>query len=423
MSDTDPTSGASAPDPFAPPPPPIPPGSGEWPQATPSPGPAPEPIPAGQSYYDERSRGERRGGGATAGIVLIVIGAIFLLGRLAPGFAWWSLWPLIVIFAGLVQAFTPGKDGYSANRVFDGLVTVAFGFVFLAITFGVVGWSVMWRILGFWPVLLIAVGFDLLGKALGRTWLRVLGSLAIIGALAFAVASSAGTVTPPTFPTLGAAASEPFSEAQPLGATTTAKLKLEAGVAQVRMGAADGSDLFTLTGSSPWGAPTWSVTDSGSDADVAIELGSGDNVSVWPGSPTTEADLRLSRSVLWDATIDTGVSSLDADFSALKLRSLDLKPGVADCSVRLGSIPAEVSVADVSVKAGVSSVTLRLPRDAEARIDADTGLSSNDIAERFERLSGSRWQTPGYDAARQAGKPVYDIVVKSGVGSVTIDTY
>jgi hypothetical protein len=362
-------------------------------------------------------------GGVTAGIVLIVIGAIFLLGRFAPGFAWWSLWPVIVIIVGLVQAFTPGKDGYSANRVFDGLVVVAFGFVFLAITFGVVGWSVMWRILGLWPVLLIAVGFDLLGKALGRTWLRVLGSMAIIGALAFAVASSAGTVTPPTFPMFGTAASEPFSESQPLGTTTEARLKLEAGVAQVRMGEAAGNDLFTLDGSSPWGAPTWSVTDEGAGAVVGIKLGSGDNVSVWPGSPTTEADVRLSRSVLWDATIDTGVSSLDADFSALKLRSLDLKPGVADCTVRLGTVPAQVPVASVSVKAGVSSVTLRIPRGVEARIDADLGLSSNDIDERFERRSASEWQTPGYDAARQAGRPVYDIVVKSGIGSVTIDTY
>ena len=83
------------------------------------------------------------------------------------------------------------RDGWNVERIFDGFVTVAIGLVILAITTGYVGFSVVWQILALWPVLLIAIGLDLLGKALHTSWVRALGSMAVIAALAYSVAVTA----------------------------------------------------------------------------------------------------------------------------------------------------------------------------------------------------------------------------------------
>jgi len=77
-----------------------------------------------------------------------------------------------------------------------------------------------------------------------------------------------------------------------------------------------------------------------------------------------------------------------------------------------------VEAANVMVKAGVSSVRILLPDGAEARVETNNGLSSVRVGGRFEK-SGNQWETPGYSSASK----VYDISIKSGIGSVSVDTY
>ncbi|TLM99132.1 MAG: hypothetical protein FDZ75_00800, partial [Actinobacteria bacterium] len=315
---------APAPEAPAPPtPPPAPPTT-----AAPEPPDAPEPRD-----------GSKRSGGVTAGIVLITIGVIFLAAQFLPGVAWFNLWPLIIVVAGLIQAFTPGREGWSVTKMFDGFVTVTIGLVFLAVTMGAVGWNVWWRVLTLWPVLLIALGLDLLGKALHTTWPRVLGSLVVMAALAFAVATQASAT--PSFTWMPSADAEPFSVSEPVLGTDEATLKLDAGVAQVTLGG--GSDLIAAEGTSPWGEPEVSVDRSGSSADVQLTLGSSsEGPIVWPGSNTLEADVTLATDVVWDAVVSTGVSSLDGDLSDVDVRSLELKPGIADVDLKLGEVPTGV---------------------------------------------------------------------------------
>ena len=203
----------------------------------------------------------RRPPGVTAGIVLIVIGGVFLVGQVVPGLAWWTLWPLIIIIAGVVQAFTPGEDGWSVDRMFDGFVTVAVGLVILAITTGVVGFSVVWQILALWPVLLIAIGLDLLGKALHTSWVRALGSVAVIAALAYSVAVTAGGVQGFSF-TGTTAVSTTRTVEEPVGSVTDAQLNLKAGAAAITL--EGGKDLVRAEASGPWGTPQLDVSRSGS---------------------------------------------------------------------------------------------------------------------------------------------------------------
>ncbi len=143
--------------------------------------PAPEPPPPD---------GQGRRSGVTAGIVLILVGAALLLAQFVPGVSLWQLWPLFVIVPGIVQCFVPGKDGWSVQQFFDGLVTVTIGLILLANTTGYLAWGVWWEIVQLWPVLLISAGLGILGRATHQGWLRVVGTLVVLAAFAYAVSIS-----------------------------------------------------------------------------------------------------------------------------------------------------------------------------------------------------------------------------------------
>lgn len=374
---------------------------------------APPPVPG-----PDKPRG--RSAGTTVGIVLIAIGLFLLAAQFMPAIAWWNLWPLIIVAAGVVTMFTPGKEGWGAARLFDGLVTVAWGVLFLAITFGVIGWDVFMTLLGLWPVLLIAVGFEILGKALHTTWVRTLGSLAIIAALAYAVALSVTGQTWSPFPR-PSEAGERVTISEPVGTVDEAELTLKAGVATVTLNA--GSDLVDAEGESPWGRPRFSVDQTGDTAKVLLASSEGGGGPWWPSQKGSRIDAQLSSDVLWDMDLAIGVSDFEADLSDVQVRSLSLKPGVADCSLRLGDVPAGIEEARAEVKAGVSTVVIEVPEGAEVRVESESGLTGHDIGGDLESTGAGEWETPGFSAARESGRGVWVIKVESGIGSIRVDTY
>jgi len=42
------------------------------------------------------------------GILLIVLGLLFLLNNFFPGLSFWKLWPLLLVFAGVVMLIKKG---------------------------------------------------------------------------------------------------------------------------------------------------------------------------------------------------------------------------------------------------------------------------------------------------------------------------
>ena len=73
------------------------------------------------------------------------------------------------------------------NRVIEGLTTVSFGLILLANSAGVLSWRVWLTLFSLWPLLLIAIGVEIVGKGAKQDWLRVLSSLIVLGGLAWVV--------------------------------------------------------------------------------------------------------------------------------------------------------------------------------------------------------------------------------------------
>lgn len=357
----------------------------------------------------------------TAGIVLIAVGVLLLAGRLWPDLAWWRFWPTILIAAGLVRSFTRGKHGRTVGRMFDGFVAVAVGSVLLLTTLGIVGLEVWGRILSFWPLALVALGLEILGKALRSSWPKVFGSMLIIAALAYSAAVSVTDLDDVSFLGAKGAGAVAYSGSEPVMTATDGRFRLEAGVARVRVG--PGDELVRYEGSSLFGEPKLSVARPSPDRAEA-ELGlTPRTVMVLPGERLADYTVSLSRDVLWDVIIETSVAELDADLSGLRVSSVELKPGVASCEVRLGPPPAALTEGRVEVRAGVSSVRLRIPKGSEARVTIESGMSSNVVRGGFVEVGRGVWETAGYAEARASGRTVWVIDVTSGLGAITVETY
>ena len=173
--------------------------------------------------------------------------------------------------------------------------------------------------------------------------------------------------------------------------------------------------LVSVTGSAPFGNPRFDVTRSDTYSDVQIGLDSASNRFVAPFAAGS-MDVGLSDSVLWDVTLSTGATSLNADFTHVKLKELTVKTGASSLELRLGDVPAEVTQADVAIKAGVSSVVVTVPREAAVRVVASNGLSAVDVGGTLQRTGAGTWETPGFGSAART----YEINIESGVGSVSV---
>lgn len=132
----------------------------------------------------------RRTPGLQLGVLLVSLGAVLLAVQMIPDGLFVQWWPLLVIVVGVVQLVTPDPLGrWGMGRIADGLGTMLIGAVLLGCTLGFVGWSMWLTLLGLWPVLIIAAGFHVLGKAVGQSWLAMLAPAIIWAALLY----SAGT--------------------------------------------------------------------------------------------------------------------------------------------------------------------------------------------------------------------------------------
>lgn len=108
----------------------------------------------------EQPRGRRYRGLVYLGAFLILIGFGNLMSRVDPLVHWWSYLPLVIVFIGILHMSTrsPRKVRWEPVRLFDGLIMVAAGCIFLGQSIGFLDTGVWRYIFSLWPLFLVAAG-------------------------------------------------------------------------------------------------------------------------------------------------------------------------------------------------------------------------------------------------------------------------
>jgi hypothetical protein len=139
----------------------------------------------------------------------------------------------------------------------------------------------------------------------------------------------------------------------------------------------------------------------------------------FPGQPVNLrepiAEISLNSSIPWEIEFRRGASHLTAQLAQLQLCSLDILGGANRIRLTF-SKPSGTTF--IYVAGGVSQGMLRVPPDAEVRLQVSGGSSRLTFEDqRFESIEGATsLESPGFKGATKR----YDISIASGTSHLTI---
>ncbi|MCA9918482.1 MAG: hypothetical protein KC445_11050 [Anaerolineales bacterium] len=320
-------------------------------------------------------------------------------------------------------------DLYGNNRrengrsLFGPIFLIGLGVYFLLRNLGYVS-DLNWGLaLQMWPLLLIFLGLNMIVRQVKRPFGTFLSGLVSLAAIAlFGAVLLFGLELPflSRFNLQSAAEyREEFVSMSDDGVeTATVSLDLGALGAEID-GLAGGQNVFEGTVNVA-GDLDFRQRLQGSRAVISL---SENQSGWWFGNFASSAALppwqiRLSRTVPTDLTVDVGSGQAELALDSLLLSDLfvDVGSGAVtaqlpggDYDVRLDGGSGKLVLTlpgngrhEVDVDAGSGAIDLLLPPNMVARVELDSGSGRISLDERFERISGNAdegvWETPGYNA-------------------------
>lgn len=290
---------------------------------------------------------------------------------------------------------------WNVGGLFWGLLIILIGALLLLSNLGIYDFNVG-RIWQLWPIIIIGIGVSMLSL---KGWLAVLISgLLILGTLAAVV-----------FVTTTNSESTSRLEKQNISIESTAEDADEAGEVVIDTGAATlnvSSDSSVSFADASLISDIQSLrhTDKTVNGQRKVVIRTEGNSRSWSFNPNgfqNKLNVDLTENKLIDLTIDAGAAKIDSDLSGVMLRKLLVDMGAASADIKLGDKTERM---EVSIDAGASSITLRIPKNSGVRVEVDGGLSSRDF-EGLKEVSDDVYESDDFDTAKN------QIVIKADTGA------
>jgi hypothetical protein len=260
-----------------------------------------------------------------------------------------------------------------------GLFLLMAGIVWLLMNMGIITWSVFASLRVLWPLIIIAVGINMMFRnrtVKALTWL--LTAAIVIGYGYFYEKPDSREETG-----MGKITIERED------GITAAELKIGLGGIKLDIGSGTGNlveaDTTLSRVKQTYGSKEERayVSFSRKDYDLIRVKGS------------HRGSILLNEDVLWDLIVNTGAVDLDMDLADLMVENLEIRGGVGDIDLVLGDRHRET---DIVIEGAVMNVEIKVPSDAGVRIER-SGLAFSISTEGGWDRSGKHLQTDGYDEA------------------------
>jgi hypothetical protein len=330
---------------------------------------------------------------------MILLGAVLLLDNLNifDDSLWdilWRFWPLIFIALGL--------DGLLRRKeIFGPVFAIGLGAIFILSNFGLLGWNAWTTLLRLWPLLIIAIGIDIL-FARRAVWLSFIWVL-VVFALITGALWLAG---------VGPLRGQPLESESirwPLADASQAEITIAPAVGQLSLVALeDSSDLIAgqVAGADLRGTRNEYQILNGQ----AIYSLQSQNAVVLPGQAAWNWELGLAPQIPLDLETALGVGEMDLELADLTLSALEVSQGVGDVRIELpaGNYQVEISQA-------IGQLVLILPPDTQVRLEVSRAISSFTLPPGFER-QGDFYYSPNFDSS--ADTILIDL--SQAIGSISV---
>ena len=108
-----------------------------------------------------------------------------------------------------------------------------------------------------------------------------------------------------------------------------------------------------------------------------------------------KTSLQLNENPMWDIEIGAGAADIEMDLRPFKVRTLEIDGGASAVKLNLGNLSEETKV---NIEAAASSIEIKVPESAGCYIDVETFLSSKSF-QGFEKSDDGNYQTENYKTA------------------------
>jgi hypothetical protein len=310
-------------------------------------------------------------------VILIAAGVIFLLRNFNilsgdVGSTLIQLWPLLFILIGLDSLL----QGHGlAGPVF----LIGLGVVFLLNNFGRLPWNSWELILRLWPVLIIAIGLDIMigrRSAWGSLIALILMLAILAGALLLIGVGNPGVDHPFTW------------NASPT--ITHIDATLNPAVGSLRVSSLSGSNslaegvLHLQKGEN---------TSPQMQSDGTFSIKSENVLFMAPLGKATrwKWDVNFAPKVPINFNVNMGVGEMDLDLTLLTVNQLNISLGVGKITILLPPMAM-----NGKINSAIGETVLTIPRGAEVQIKVSSGITSVNMPPGYTH-NGDLYTSPGYN--------------------------
>ena len=352
---------------------------------------------------EQKSTPPRRRGSIFWPLILIALGVFLLLDNVGvlQGDSWAtivSLWPVLLIGIGL--------DGiYKREGLVGATFMIGLGVIFLLANFGYLAVSVWRMVIYLWPVLLIAIGFDI---AIGRR--SMLGSLIGLVLILAILASSLWFFGVRVERGRGLT-SETISQA--IEGATQAQIDIEAGAGDLHLAGQADEDILISGSVSRQGSMRVEENASQSGGVFHYTLRSV-GPSMIPGRFEGDWgwDLSITQEIPVELEVSLGAGNSDLDLSGVKLSDLNVDLGVGKATI---AFSAEGSYR-ANIDGGIGSIVLVVPANYGVSVITSTALVSASVPADYEKREDG-YYSQNYESATKK----IDITLDLAIGSWSLE--
>ena len=301
---------------------------------------------------------------------------------------------------------------YRRRSVVWPVVLISLGIVFLLNNLGLVSWDIWYTLLQMWPILLVAVGIDLIfGRRSGIFSAITAVVILALFAGAFWLFGVSGQVW----------GGDQVSRAvlQDAEGAESAEVDISLNVGELYIEALPEDSNLLIDGEIRIGefetvyekyrlvgdTAVYSLDTRGQQYHPGWIFSDGnDSNKIW--------DLAINPNLPLDLRLDSGVGRAELDLTGMTLTSVEIDSGVGEVVLTL---PADGEY-QVYVSGGVGQLVIYIPDEVGARVSLDTGLGDSNILGDFTYRNGYYYSDEYQNADEQV-----EIYLDGGVGNIRIE--
>lgn len=300
-----------------------------------------------------------------------------------------------------------------------GIILLGIGLVFLAINFGYLNHFVWMRLLSLWPVLVIAIGLELVFKKTKLQFMALLSPLLI--ALVFVYASSVDW-RGNGWRFLIRWDDRDYGQQvyhYRLGQDNdieSLEVDIDFGLGCLWVGSSH-DELFVGDFDYGYRKPRCRFVKRGDKGKVIIKTRDHKSFSIFGKKRyRNDAEIFIADYLPLEMKFDIAAARMDLDLSRLIVKNLSLDTGAGDIELKLGCRSNEIFL---KIDSGASRINIIVPEEMGLKIDSDIALSSTNFRRAGLKKHKGYYRSDNFSTADCRAL----IEIDSGVSRIEIDYY